>query len=402
MREDAAHLKTLLSQVRTQCANDIRKRDVQIQRLKSHLEARQRGNKAGVVGPSIQINPGQTGRGVAGTSKDGEAAPSVDDAHYSLKQETTEFLTQLGQSLSDENDQLLGLIKRTVGTLQDLQGLSHNHPGSPKSLDQITNSDDTEDMVHVVATSFDTLSGDLRRVMSSLSDLLTNPSFAPIEEVHVRDEEIQRLREGWVKMEKRWQEAVTMMQGWRKRMMSGGDNVNLDEVKLGLGLGEGTALDAALLSANLELDSTSTSDCDHEHMSDEWKALPMDDLPEESSIATDDLEAPLFHNDRTVEAVADQKVEALQEASANANVGHIGPKSALSGSSSANKENTSGKIIEKSKGNDTEPSSKTPSDAKKSLSERVTQRNKTSSTVAKFYQVCSRVDDHVYLILIRA
>jgi predicted nucleic acid-binding Zn-ribbon protein len=49
LREEMLRLKTTVQQVRTSCANDVRKRDVQIQRLKSHLTTQQRGNKTGLV-----------------------------------------------------------------------------------------------------------------------------------------------------------------------------------------------------------------------------------------------------------------------------------------------------------------------------------------------------------------
>jgi len=253
LREELARAKTLLGQVRSQCANDVRKRDVQIARLKTHLVAQQRGSRTGPVGPSITITPGNIGRARGGgggrSSEDSSSVPSLEDAEYSLKQETTEFLTQLSQSLSEENDALIGLVRGTLGTLREVQGISvaqqrqasglarqsvgvgHNGAGAQMA--------DGDGLVHAPAISYEVLARDLNGVLSNLRDLLSNPSFAPIEEVQVREEEIQRLREGWEKMESRWREAVVMMQGWRKRMLSGGDTVNLDELKMGLGLGKG-------------------------------------------------------------------------------------------------------------------------------------------------------------------
>ncbi|PBP20379.1 NIMA interactive protein [Diplocarpon rosae] len=52
--------------------------------------------------------------------------------------------------------------------------------------------------------------------------------------VEVREEEILRLREGWERMECRWKDAVSMMDGWRKRMARSGQTVNLNELKMGL------------------------------------------------------------------------------------------------------------------------------------------------------------------------
>ncbi|KAL9080887.1 MAG: hypothetical protein Q9159_007484 [Coniocarpon cinnabarinum] len=248
LREDLNKAKKIVEQVRTACATDIRKRDVQIDRLKNQLDSRQqqRGTNRNTScgGLVVTITPGVTG--IPKTRKENKELPSVEDERYNLRQESTEFLTQLSQSLSDENDQLISLVRSTLSTLRELQGMPHNqlhrlqdpssHGGSSTGTLSLL---DTGELVHVDEVSCETLAHDLQTVIGSLSELLTNPSFAPIEEVHVREEEIHRLREGWEKMERRWHEAMGMMQSWRKRLIRGGDTVGLDELKKGLRLGDG-------------------------------------------------------------------------------------------------------------------------------------------------------------------
>jgi hypothetical protein len=75
----------------------------------------------------------------------------------------------------------------------------------------------------------------MEAVLDHLRTLLTNPSFVPLEEVEIRDEEIKRLRESWEKMENRWKLAVTMMDGWQRRLASG-DAVQAEELKRGMNL----------------------------------------------------------------------------------------------------------------------------------------------------------------------
>lgn len=234
-------LKITVQQVRTSCANDIRKRDVQIQRLKSHLTSQQRGNKTGLVGASITINPGATGMGGM-TSSARDDGPDVDDPEYSLKQETTEFLTQLSQSLSDENDNLIGLVRTSIGTLKELQGMTENQrQDDAEGLSTIGEEDEStrQGMLQALPTSHETLAHGMDSVLGNLKNLLTNPNFVSIEEVESREEEILRLRAGWEKMEARLREAFALMETWRKRMANGGDTINLEELKMGLGLGLG-------------------------------------------------------------------------------------------------------------------------------------------------------------------
>lgn len=234
LRAEMLRLKTTVDQVRTSCANDVRKRDVQIQRLKSHLTTQQRGNKTGLVGASITINPGVAGLG-GSTSVVREDEPDLEDPIYSLKQETTEFLTQLIQSLSDENDGLIGLVRSTLMTLRELQGMPEiNTQEDTDDLSVVDEDDNAQQrMMHALPTSYEALASDTDAVLDNLKNLLTNPNFVSVDEVESREEEIHRLRAGWEKMESRLRESFKLMDSWRKRMTQG-DTINLEEITKGL------------------------------------------------------------------------------------------------------------------------------------------------------------------------
>jgi hypothetical protein len=231
-KEQIQRMKSTVQQVRAQCANDIRKRDLEMQKLKSHLADRQRGKREGLSVTTININPAADRSRLMASGGD-----RINDPGYSLKQETTDFLTELCQNLSDENDTLIELARNTVHTLKDLQGLP-----------QAENTNETEQAVMAASvaqksgpvtslpTSCEELSIHMEAVLDHLRTLLTNPSFVPLEEVEVRDEEIKRLREGWVKMESRWKQAVTLMGGWQQRLAHGGDSIQAEELKRGMNL----------------------------------------------------------------------------------------------------------------------------------------------------------------------
>jgi hypothetical protein len=228
-------LKTTVDQVRTSCTNDVRKRDIQIQRLKSHLTTQQRGNKTGLVGASITINPGVAGLG-GSTNALRPEEPDLEDPGYSLKQETTEFLTQLSQSLSDENDSLIALVRSTLVTLRELQGMPETTgQEDTDGLSMVGEDDEVErqGMMQALPTSYEALASDTDTVLDNLKNLLTNPNFVSVDEVESREEEIHRLRAGWEKMEARLRESFKLMDSWRKRMGNGG-TINLDEITRGL------------------------------------------------------------------------------------------------------------------------------------------------------------------------
>lgn len=230
LKDQVQKLKSTVQQVRAQCANDIRKRDVEIQKLKSHLSERQRGKREGLAVTTININPA-----VERPTKSG-SAPDVNDPSYSLKQETTEFLTELCQNLSDENDSLISLARTTILTLRELQGLSDTENGDPGACMSLQAASGP---VQSVPTSVEDLSREMDVVLDHLRSLLTNPSFVPLEEVEIRDQQIERLREGWERMEARWKQVVAMMDNWHRRMCDGGTGINVDELRKGMALDSG-------------------------------------------------------------------------------------------------------------------------------------------------------------------
>lgn len=273
-----ARLKTTVQQVRAGCANDVRKRDLQIQRLKTHLTGQQRGNRTGLVGASITITPGAGvggagggGGGRGGRVGRGEEGPGVEDPEYSLRQETTEFLTQLSQSLSDENDNLIGLVRSTLLTLRELQGMPDRVQRAREEGVLETVVEDSEvvgGMLHALPTSYEALATDMDSVLENLKTLLTNPNFVPIDEVELREEEIVRLREGWEKMEARWREAVSMMEG------------------VGLGAASRNE-DASVASDNDEDEVNDEDQVDDEGELDSERLDNLEDVEEEGSMLHD-------------------------------------------------------------------------------------------------------------------
>ncbi|EME46237.1 hypothetical protein DOTSEDRAFT_94671, partial [Dothistroma septosporum NZE10] len=230
LQDQAARLKTTLAQVKTQCVNDVRKRDLELGRLKTHLQGQQRGNRSTMTAPSMTVR--RTTANARGQD--------LNDPEYSLKQETTEFLTQLSQSLSDENDGLIGLIRTAMGTMKELLGL----PANARRVDSANGSlgdqeppnaqqQGANSMLQALPTSYETLASDLESTLTHLKSILTNPNFVSMEEVEVREEEIARLRDGWEHMEKRWRDMILLMQGWLKRMNTG-DTIKIDDLRKGM------------------------------------------------------------------------------------------------------------------------------------------------------------------------
>ncbi|OHE95556.1 NIMA interactive protein [Colletotrichum orchidophilum] len=223
LKDEVARAKTLVAQTRASCATEVRRRDRQIDGLKKQLgeAGRPRGTAKSSAVTVISVVAGE-GEEKVSPKRGGKAVAGTEDSGYDLRSETNEFLTDLARNLSEENESLLNLVRRTTKSLREMSGCDvRASQGDGHAVTLPT----AEDMAN-----------ELDSILEHLRSILTNPSFAPIEEVEVREEEIARLRAGWVKMENRWQEAVHLIDGWRRRMVADGKSVNMEELKMGLRL----------------------------------------------------------------------------------------------------------------------------------------------------------------------
>ncbi|KAK2595130.1 Ribosomal RNA-processing protein 7 A [Conoideocrella luteorostrata] len=217
-KEEVARMKSLVAQSRSSCATEIRRRDRQIDTLKKQFgeAGRSRGSRGNPAVMTITVT-GDIGREKANTALTG--SPTAYGSE--LRSETNATLANLAEHLTEENDTILGMMQRAMAQLQDMSGWVR---------------DDKEDAHVHKRPSCEDMAAEIGSVMDHMRMLLTNPSFVPLEEVVIREEEINRLKTGWVKMEDRWRDAVHLMDGWRRRMAASGKPVCDEELQMGMRL----------------------------------------------------------------------------------------------------------------------------------------------------------------------
>ncbi|KAJ4306099.1 hypothetical protein N0V88_000895 [Collariella sp. IMI 366227] len=218
LKDEAVRTKSLVTQTRASCANEIRKRDRQIESLKKAVTEAGRargGEEYGIATITVVGNVGS------------EADLGFNIGDQGLQTETNNFLAELAKGLSEENEALLQLVRGTTEQLKEMSGWE---------VVSSTLMEGGDGHALALASNPADMSIEVETVLEHLRTILTNPSFVPIEEVVVREDEIHRLRDGWEKMETRWKEAVHLIDGWRKRMQASGRPVNVEELKMGLRL----------------------------------------------------------------------------------------------------------------------------------------------------------------------
>ncbi|OTA05981.1 hypothetical protein A9Z42_0067120 [Trichoderma parareesei] len=219
LKDELARTKGLVAQLRASCATEIRRRDRQIETLKKQVgeAGRARGTRSssGVLSITVTGDVGNEERRSPGRGG------NLEDSDYSLRSESNAFLANLAQNLSEENEALLRVMQQAKDHLREMSGWAGEETQNPEV---------------VKPQGWEEIASELGAVMDHMRTILTNPSFVPIEEVMVREEEIDRLRKGFVKMESRWEDAVHLMDGWRKRMAKNGRPVGQDDIRMGLHL----------------------------------------------------------------------------------------------------------------------------------------------------------------------
>lgn len=229
LKEQMLKMKSTLDQVRAKCVSDVRKRDAELDKLKMHLAGMQRGKKesGGMKINVINFEPGMAGREM----RNGQ---DVDSSQWSLEKETNDFLAALVNETSLENVSLRRIITDTMEILRDLTGLEQ----TPVDEEETTEKGAEEDGIGIPGqyrksrqkessqpdslVSCTVLAEHMSAILEHCQSILKDPSFVPLEEVQIRDEEIVKLRDGWEKMASRWKEAITMMDSWRRRTSDNG------------------------------------------------------------------------------------------------------------------------------------------------------------------------------------
>lgn len=225
LKEQNLKMKSMLDQVRAKCTSDVRKRDVEIDKLKTHLTSLQRGKKEASGMKISTINLRQ-----AASGKERRGGQDVNSADWSLEKETNDFLAALVNETSAENVSLRQVVNETIDTLKNMAGVTEEDIPSKKDGIGIpgqyrqSRQPQIQNLVPI-----EVLTEQMCEILEHCRSILRDPSFVPVEEVYLRDEEIAKLRSGWEKMADRWKEAVTMMSQWKQRLVQDGGRIDMTD-----------------------------------------------------------------------------------------------------------------------------------------------------------------------------
>lgn len=245
LKDQMLKMKSMLDQVRAKCLSDVRKRDAELDKLKTHLAALQRGKKD-ASGMRINVMNWESET----KARERYNGQDISKGEWSLEKETNDFLAAVLNEASTENVSLRRIVTDTMEILRDLTGLEQNASDQDTKQDlddgkgipgqnrksRIKSAQPPDTLASCTA-----LAEQMSAILEHCQMILKDPSFVPIEEVQIRDEEIIKLRVGWEKMAARWKEAVTMMDNWRRKTDQDHENVSMGDMS-SLEFGKSVAL----------------------------------------------------------------------------------------------------------------------------------------------------------------
>jgi hypothetical protein len=209
-KDQHARVAVALQHTKSQSANEIRKRDVQISRLKEQL----------LDGALSSANLGasrRAGHKLSGTMRvhgSGTAAAhamEVDTrAAAQLQAESEQQLRTMVQEVAQENDALAELLQATLASLESLVPMEEQE-------------DAAAPLVTTVAQSIIMLEAQLQVRLTALRGMLEMPDYVPLEEVERRDERIATLSARLQQIEMEWSAARSVLKGLTATVLSGGE-----------------------------------------------------------------------------------------------------------------------------------------------------------------------------------
>lgn len=194
LKDSLAKTTAALNHTKIQTANDLRKRDMQIMRMKEHLA------DGGTVRRS-KASSSMTIKTMAG-SRSGppiSATYAVYDLSLqaSIAKENDDRLAKLAQEVSKENDQLVELLQATLTSLDSLVEIDEEeHP-----------------LFSSTSQSIIMLEAQLKVRLTALRDILDMPNYVPIAEVELRDDKIRDLQNNLLQIKTEWGAAQHVLKG---------------------------------------------------------------------------------------------------------------------------------------------------------------------------------------------
>ncbi|KAK9241262.1 Afadin and alpha-actinin-binding-domain-containing protein [Lipomyces kononenkoae] len=206
LQDDIARQKTVHQQIRAQEANERRKRDQQILRMKEKAGFEIRKAKSVSTATGKLSNSSWSSDKYMGSSQSMRAFSEHPDSGSLFREQASNVMPDVIQELTDENARLVALIRETALTLNLFTG--------EKSVED----NEFDSVLQYLPSTFPELSIEINNSLEAMRDILHEPKYVAIEDLHQREQEIERLKKQLDTMTTNWKDAIQTMDEWNQYM----------------------------------------------------------------------------------------------------------------------------------------------------------------------------------------
>ncbi|KAK9433784.1 Afadin and alpha-actinin-binding-domain-containing protein [Lipomyces doorenjongii] len=206
LQDDIARQKTLLHQIRAQDANERRKRDQQILRMKEKAGFEIRRAKSISTTTGKFNNSSWTSERYMASSQSMRTFSEHPDSGSLFREQASNIIPNVIQELTHENARMIALIRETALTLNVFTG------------EKSVNDEEFDNVLQYLPSTFPELSIEINNSLEALRGILHEPKYVSIEEIHRREQEIERLKKQLDSMTTNWKDAIQTMDEWNQYM----------------------------------------------------------------------------------------------------------------------------------------------------------------------------------------
>lgn len=208
-KDQVGRLKNIVKQHRQQFANELRRRDMQIGKLKERLQDTTRRTKtlSGVSGTLSKSYNSYSTTALSSVVENNESTDSIDSVSSEL--------ASMNNSLVAENNALLVMLHEIRDSLSFVTDETHSNIISQESATYNENPQNSTEVL-IRCKSTEELKEEVSDCVDYIKQALHSPNYVSVVELKEKETEIQKLKDQLSDANTNWQKAISTMDQWKK------------------------------------------------------------------------------------------------------------------------------------------------------------------------------------------
>lgn len=205
-KEQSVRLKSLIKQIRQQFANELRRRDVQIAKLKERLQDTSRRTKT-LTGVSGTLSKSYNSYSTTALNRH----DSESEASAAISSE----LSAMNNALVAENNALLVMLHQIRDSISSVTDENQSAIISERTASYNEQPSDASEVLIRCQTTQE-LNEEVSDCIQYITQALHSPNYVSVTELKEKESEIERLKDQLLDANTNWQKALSTMEQWKK------------------------------------------------------------------------------------------------------------------------------------------------------------------------------------------